>query len=205
MRIFYRTWLLLLSAAATLQVSAQRYILTQDHNGDIPEYMPIVGVKTNLLWLAAATPNLSVEFAVAERWTFDVAAAYNPFRLQRGGINRFGFVQPELRYWFCRRFEKHFVGLHGLYGRFNIGQIDFLTTTFEHHRYKGSGIGAGIAYGYHLPLGKRLSCEFTIGAGYVYLRYDKFRCYECDDFLGNRDRDYFGPTKAGVSLIYMIK
>lgn len=168
-------------------------------------YHPKAAIKTNLLILGTATPNLAVEFALAKRWTLDIAAGYNPFQLQKGGINKVGFVQPEVRYWFCNRFEKHFVGLHGIYGRFNIGEVDFLTTTFEQNRYKGWGAGAGISYGYHLPMGKRWAWEFTVGAGYVYLEYDKFRCYECDEFLARKNRHYFGPTKAGVSLIFMIK
>lgn len=168
-------------------------------------YMPWAAVKTNLLWLATTSPNLAAEFGLARKWTLDISAVYNPFQLQKDGVNRFGLIQPEIRYWFCQRFEKHFIGLHGLYGRFNIGQVDFLTRIFETHRYKGWGAGAGLSYGYHLPMGRRWAWEFTVGAGYVYLKYDQYRCYDCDEHLGNKSRHYFGPTKAGISLMFMIK
>lgn len=170
-----------------------------------PNYLPKAAIKTNLLIAATTTPNIGAEFGLARKWTLDLTLAYNPFMLQKGGINKVGFVQPELRYWFCQRFEKHFIGLHGLYGRFNIGEVDFLTTTFEQKRYKGWGAGAGISYGYHLPIAKRWAMEFTAGAGYVYLEYDKFRCYACDEFLGKRNRHYLGPTKAGISLMYFFR
>lgn len=174
--------------------------------GDLQSnYQPKAAIKTNLLFLALATPNLAAEFALGRKWTLDLVAAYNPFRLQKGGINRFGLVQPEVRYWFCQRFEKHFVGLHGLYGRFNIGEVDFLTRTFEEQRYKGWGAGAGLSYGYHLPMGKRWAWEFTAGVGYVYLEYDRYKCYECDQWVDRKYRHYFGPTKAGISLLFMIK
>ena len=168
-------------------------------------YLPKAGIKTNLLYLATTTLNASVEIGLAPRWTLDAAAAYNPFQLQKGGINLFWFVQPEIRYWFCDRFERHFIGLHGIYGRFNVGEVTFLTRTFENHRYRGWGAGGGISYGYHLPMGKHWGWEFSVGAGVIYYEYDKFRCFGCDEFEGRRSKIYFGPTKAAISLIYMIK
>ncbi len=170
------------------------------------QYLPQVAVKTNLLYLATTTPNVAVEFGLAKKWTMDVSVAFNPFKLSEDGINRFWFVQPEVRYWFCNRFERHFIGLHGIYGDFNIGNMAMpLTHAFDEHRYDGWAAGAGLSYGYHLPMGKRWAWEFTVGAGYVYMDYDKYRCYDCDEFEGNKGRHYFGPTKAGVSLIFMIR
>ena len=169
------------------------------------QYLPKAGIKSNLLYLAATSPNLAVEFSLAPKWTLDASLVFNPFQLEKGGVNRFWFAQPEFRYWFCQRFEKHFIGLHGIYGQFNIGEVSFLSRTFEDHRYKGWGAGAGISYGYHLPMGKRWGWEFTVGAGVVYYEYDRFRCYGCDDFEGRDTGIYLGPTKAGISLIYMIK
>lgn len=171
-------------------------------------YLPKVGVKTNLLYLATTTPNIAVEFGLARRWTLDIAAGLNPWDLnsRKGGI-RHGLVQPELRYWFCERFEKHFIGLHGLYGQYEIADIDIpiIRKDLRGERYNGWGAGAGISYGYHLPMGGRWAWEFTVGAGYVYFEYDRYRCGDCDKKLGRKAKHYFGPTKAGVSLIFMIK
>jgi len=169
-------------------------------------YLPKAAIKTNLLYLVATTPNLAIEFGLARKWTLDLSAGYNPFQWQKGGVNRWGYVQPELRYWFCQRFEKHFIGLHGIYGKFNIGDTKFpFTDLFKEHRYNGWAAGGGISYGYHLPISGRWAVEFTAGLGYLYLEYDKFRCYDCDEFVSKKSRHYFGPTKAGISLIYLIK
>ena len=168
-------------------------------------YLPKFGVKTNLLYLATTSLNAAAEFGLAEKWTLDASAVYNPFRLREGGTNQFWFVQPEARYWFCRRFERHFIGLHALGGQFNIGNVTFLTKTFEQHRYKGWGVGGGISYGYHLPIATRWAMEFTAGVGYVYLEYDRYRCEGCDQLIGRAKRHYFGPTKAGISLVYMLR
>jgi len=186
------------------QENKTEYILVPALNNE-PFYLPKFAIKTNLLYLATTSLNVAAEFALAPKWTFDASVVYNPFRLQKGGINQFWFVQPEARYWFCQRFERHFLGIHGIGGQFNIGNVAFLTETFEDHRYRGWGAGGGLSYGYHLPMGERWGWEFTLGVGYVYLEYDKFRCHGCDELLGRKNRHYVGPTKAGISLIYMIR
>lgn len=56
-----------------------------------------------------------------------------------------------------------------------------------------------------MDLGKRWNLEATIGLGYIYTQYDKYECATCGKFKGNKDKHYFGPTKAGISLIYIIK
>ena len=65
--------------------------------------------------------------------------------------------------------------------------------------------GGGISYGYHLLLSNRWSLEANIGAGYIRLHYDKFRCETCGEKVGTENRNYFGPTKAAISLIFLIK
>lgn len=169
-------------------------------------YLPKTALKTNLLLLGTTTPNIGLEFGLAMNWTLDIATGYNPFKLQDGGINRVGFLQSEIRYWFCQRFEKHFIGFHGLWLGYNIGQVDIpFADILKENRYDGYGIGAGFSYGYQLPMGKRWAWEFTLGVGYIRLEHDKFKCYECDEFTGKQTKHYFGPTKAGVSLMFMIK
>ncbi len=169
-------------------------------------YLPQSALKTNVLYLGSSTLNVSFEFGLGRRWTADLSTGYNPFRLQKESTNQLWFVQPEFRYWFCQRFERHFLGVHGLYGAYNMGQFDFLTSTFREHRYKGSALGAGISWGYHLPMGGgRWAWEFSLGGGYVWLDYDKYACYECDELEASRDRHYLGPTRAAVSLVFMIR
>ncbi len=166
-------------------------------------YLPRAAVKTNLPYLATGTVNVAVELGLGRRWTLDLTAAWNPIQWQVGGTNQLWFGQPELRVWLCERFERHFFGIHALYGHF--GQIDILTPTFVRHRYKGRAYGAGISWGYHTPLARRWALEFSLGGGWIRLDYDKFDCHECDDHIGSEKLDWYGPTKAAISLIYMIK
>ena len=71
--------------------------------------------------------------------------------------------------------------------------------------FEGWFAGAGVSYGYHLIVSTRFSMEFTIGAGYAYINYDKTRCTDCKKKLDEGIYHYFGPTRAGLSLIYMLK
>ncbi|PXV60098.1 uncharacterized protein DUF3575 [Dysgonomonas alginatilytica] len=162
-----------------------------------------VAYKTNLLYLATTTPNLAMEFSLSRKLTADIAGGYNPWDFSGNTSLRHWLVQPELRYWPCQSFEGHFFGLHGIYGKFNVGELSFIHSMND-YIYKGSMYGGGISYGYHFPLKGKWSLELTAGVGYVHLDYDKYTCRGCLELQGSYKRNYIGPTKAGVSIIYMI-
>lgn len=169
-------------------------------------YRPKAAVKTNALWWATTSPNAAVEFSFARKWSADISLVYNPWKLDNVRSRRFWLVQPEARYWFCNVFEKHFLGVHAIGGGYTVGHLDLpFAGELRDHHYDGFMYGAGIAWGYHLPVGKRWGVEFTLGAGWIHFEYDKLRCGECYENLGRYKRDYFGPTKAGISLLFMIK
>ena len=65
--------------------------------------------------------------------------------------------------------------------------------------------GGGIAYGYQWLLGRRWSIEASLGVGYVRAGYDRYECPHCGEWQGDGKENYFGVTKAAVSLIYVIK
>lgn len=172
-----------------------------------------VAVKTNLLYGAYAyTPNLSVEVALGKRSTLDIGAGYNWFTPSNPDANNKKLVhwlgEVEYRYWLCRKFNGHFFGVHVLGTQYNIAQHN-LPLLFGKNsadsRFEGWGAGAGISYGYSFYLGKRWSLEANVGVGYARLHYDKYDCVNCGRKQATEDRNYFGPTKAGVSLIYIIK
>ena len=75
----------------------------------------------------------------------------------------------------------------------------------KEYRFEGYGYGGGISYGYNFFLGIRWSIEANLGIGYARLHYDKYKCQKCGEKIGTESRNYFGPTKAGISLIYYLK
>ncbi|WP_018337999.1 DUF3575 domain-containing protein [Butyricimonas synergistica] len=168
----------------------------------VPE-MPVLAVKTNALYWATVTPNLGVEFALSKKFTMDISGNYNPWKWSGSKKFKHWLVQPELRYWSCDRFNGHFFGIHAFYAQFNMCGIKMFD--WEHKRYQGDLYGGGISYGYHWILGKRWSLEGTLDVGYAHITYDKYRCEKCGPKLKEGRRNYVGPTKIGINLIYIIK
>ena len=171
-----------------------------------------VAVKTNLLYDASTTINLGVEIGLSPKWTLDLSGNYNGWTFNENKKWKHWLLQPEARYWFCERFNGHFLGAHLLGGVYNVGNwnTDFtlLGTDFgqlKNHRYEGWLAGAGIAYGYHWILARHWSIEAEIGVGYIYTQADKYECPRCGDQLeNNKPHHYFGPTKAAINLIYVF-
>lgn len=167
-------------------------------------YSQQVGTKANMLWWATTTPNLGVEVAIGKKLTISADGNYNAWTFFSDGMSlRHWLVQPEVRYWTCKSFEGHFVGLHGHYGKYNVGQIPFLPE-LDKYTYRGELYGGGVSYGYHFAIGRRWGLELTAGVGYTYLEYNKYICSECAELMGRYKRHFFGPTRLGVSFIYII-
>lgn len=165
-----------------------------------------IAVKTNLLYDVTTTLNLGAEFRVAPKWTIDLSGNYNPFNLGDDRKMKHWLVQPEARYWFCEAFNGHFLALHALGGQFNVANMDLgIFPSFKDYRYQGNMYGAGIGYGYQFVLSKHWNLGLEIGAGWIRADYDKYDCPHCGEWRGSDKKDYFGLTKAAISLIYIIK
>lgn len=162
-----------------------------------------INLNTNMLYDATATINLGVEFKLGEKTSLQIPFNYNPWEFGDTYWKHF-MVQPEFRFWFCRIFNGSFIGVHAHYAKYNVGNIDFIDN-LKDHRYQGDLYGAGISYGYQWILGNRLNLEATIGAGYARLSDKKYPTGCCGDLIRSKDRNYWGITKVGVTLVYFIK
>ena len=174
----------------------------------IPLFAQKWAVKTNLLYDATATINLGTEIGLSPKWTLDLSGNYNGWTLSDNKKWKHWMAQPEARYWFCERFNGHFVGVHLLGGQYNVGGIDLPFGIYEglkDYRYEGWYAGAGLVYGYQWVLGKRWNLEAAIGLGYVRAKYDRYDCPQCGEWRGSGYKNYLGPTKAAISIIYVIK
>ena len=178
-----------------------------------------VGVKTNALYWATATPNVGFEFAMGNRWTFEIAGGYNPWTLNvEDNVKAKHFlITPEFRYWFCESFQGHFIGISGKYTQFNVGGIyvpkvfhkvessGYFLNDLLNARSEGWAVGAGLTYGYAWPISRRWNMEFTIGAGWWYTQYDRYESRKCGLFQKSVNQHAIGLTDIGLSFIYLIK
>lgn len=164
---------------------------------------PSVALKSNMLYDATGSLNLGLEFRTGRRSTLELPAVYNPFTFGGDRKWRHILLQPEFRLWTCEAFNGHFFGLHAHYAYYNVGGTG--TRWMKQYRFEGWLAGAGISYGYQWILSPRWSLEAGIGVGYAYMDYDRYECRKCGDLQAREKMNYFGPTRAALTLVYVIK
>ena len=71
-------------------------------------------------------------------------------------------------------------------------------------KFNGTFIGVHALGGHQWILNKRWSIEAAIGAGYARVHYDKYNCGECGSKIETKNSNYWGVTKAALSIIYFI-
>lgn len=175
-----------------------------------PFYMSI---KTNMLYDIAGTPNLSAEFYLGKG--FSLSAGYTHAWWQKPEKHwcwRYQAAEASLRWWFGKRarlkpLQGHHIGLN----------YQILTYDFQ---FGNKGILAGkpggtlidrpshivaLEYGYSVAIARRLNLDFVIGAGYNWGIFDEYIPIDGHDvWQSTKRRQYFGPTKAEVSLVWLI-
>ncbi len=167
-----------------------------------------VGVKTNLLYWGSTTPNISVETALGMKTTLEITGGYNPFEFSDNKKVKHWLVQPEFRLWTCEKYVGSFFGVHAHYSEYNVGGWNLPLDIFPgltNQRYQGYAVGGGFSYGYQWYLGPHWNIEAQFGFGYTYTEYDTYECHQCGEFLGRSHKHYFGPTRMGVSIVYLFK
>ncbi len=166
-----------------------------------------VALKTNALYWATTTPNIGLEVQTGRKHTAQIFYGLNPWAFSESKKVRHWLLQPEYRYWFCQSFNGWFVGAHLMGGQFNAGGVKLpvsILDDFEDRRYEGWFVGGGLTAGYQWPLSKHWNLETSIGLGYDYIKYDQFRCGECGEKTESGHANYWGVTKAAVSIMYMF-
>lgn len=156
-----------------------------------------IALKSNVPFQALSIHNLAVEVQVHKQVTVDFPVMWSISDIEREHAVRGIAFQPEGRWWLKKAGTGHFFGVHAHAAWFNL--------KWEDNRYqtgKRPLLGAGISYGYKLPLSAHWGAEFNIGAGYANMKYDTFYNIENGAQLDTRVRHYWGITRAGISLVY---
>ncbi|MDR1980068.1 MAG: DUF3575 domain-containing protein [Tannerellaceae bacterium] len=167
-------------------------------------YTQKLAVKSNLAYDATAAINVGVEFAVSGKLSIDLSGNYNGWDVVEKKSWQHLMIQPEVRYWTRETYNGHFFGVHGIYTNYSIARMDLPIFAMKRtYNYDGKAIGGGISYGYHLYVTPRLNVEFTAGIGFLNLEYDKTP-YTDTVVEGRYMKGYFGPTKIGLSVVYII-
>lgn len=175
----------------------------------VPASSQNVAVKTNALYWATTTPNIGVEASIGKKHSVQLFYGLNPWKESGGDQTslRHWVLNPEYRYWFCEAFNGWFVGAHLNGGQFNVASFDLpfgLIQGLKDHRYEGWFAGGGISAGYQWVLSKHWNLEASLGIGYDYFKFDKYKCGECGEKIWSGHKNYFGPTKLALSVLYIF-
>lgn len=177
----------------------------------MPLYMD---VRSNLLYDALALPNIGAEFYIGKN--FSIGGNWMYAWWSKSSRNRFWRAYGgELfgRWWFgnaARR--KPLTGHHiGLYGQAYIYDFEWEGDGQMGGKPGGSLYdkplwGIGVEYGYSLPVSRRINIDFSVGIGYTTGYYHKYKPVDKTHYvwLSTSRRRLFGPTKAEISLVWLI-
>ena len=177
-----RSFLLYGLFACSLSAAAQSYSL-----------------RTNLLGLGTANLNLEASMTLNRKGSLHLPLQYNPFTFSKNRQFRNFYAAPGVRYWLLESYMGGFIGMYATAGTYSAGNL-----FGSRYRYEGEGYGAGVSIGRAYQLGTRWNLEWEIGAGAVWLGYDRYLCRRCGDLV---ESDYgwrFLPTRAALNLVYLF-
>ena len=153
-------------------------------------------LKTNFVPWAATIANIGIEGAFAKHWSADLELWYCPWKLSEKLSLKTFAILPEFRWWPNSNLKGSFISLH-----FTVGWYYFRLDSNRYQDVDRPLLGAGIGYGYLLELNKNWGLEFTVGAGYINTRYNRFYNVENGALADTRVTSYWGIDRLGISLV----
>ena len=169
------------------------------------EKVEIVALKNNLLYDAAATPNLQLEFRLAPKWSIEFGVGFNPFPLDDTKFPKWRHVSVSVapRYWFCNVFNRGFFSFNTAYAHYNVAggkyPLGWIFNQVLDNRYQGDAVMAGVSFGWHFPISPHFSIELEGGADAGYTWYSEFECKHCGAKKA-QGGSWFALPKLGVNL-----
>lgn len=201
-------------ATATDPATPYKSYKTYKSYNNSPEPSPFyMSVQTNMLYDVLLLPTLGAEFylgkgwSLAGNWTYGWWSSNHRHRYWRA----YGGYLAARKWFGPAAKRKPLTGHHaGLYAQLLTYDIEFggegqMAGTPGEPLWHNPSYAFGLEYGYSLPISKRLNIDFTIGVGYLGGKYYKYRPVDGHYvWQGTHRRNYFGPTNAQISLVWLI-
>lgn len=162
-------------------------------------------LKTNALYDLLLIPSVGAEVWLGKMMSVNANWSYAWWsKNRRHNYWRYYGGDIAVRRWFGRKAaEKPLTGHHiGLYAQIMTYDFELGGKGYMGNKYN---YGGGVEYGFSLPMARRFNIDFTVGVGYLGGEY-----YEYTPIDGHyvwqatKQRRWFGPTKAEVSLVWLI-
>lgn len=154
-------------------------------------------LRANLLRWATLTPDLGVEWRINRHVGIAVNGSWISWSWDDKN-RRYALweVNPEVRYYIGKE-KRGYIG-----AMYKVGQFNYkLSETGR----QGDLMGGGITGGYQLKLNKALAIDFNLGIGYIHADTEKYTVIDGTRVRqGKESEDWWGPTSAGVTLVWTI-
>jgi hypothetical protein len=156
-------------------------------------------LQTNLVGWGSTNMNLEYSMKLRHRWTAHFPVQYNPFSLGNARLRNLT-TMPGVRYWMRETYaQSFFIGGYGIATVYNVGGL-----LGGKYRYEGSGIGAGLSFGYSKPLSTHWNLEFEAGAGFLWTSYDTYVCGTCGKKKSTDKGVRYIPSKLALNIVYLF-
>lgn len=204
-----RTYVFILLSILLLGVSPVVQARNDSTLQVIKQGEPFMVLRTNMLYDVVLVPNIGVEFWLPMNFT--ISADWFGTWLKSDAKHIYwqgygGYLTA--RYYFGKRAaEQRFAGHHvGIYGSMLTHDVEFGGTGYLAAK---PGFGGGVEYGYSLQISHYFCMDFNIGVGYQGGEYKTYRPTNDGtghyEWMSTRKRNWWGPTKAEISLKWMIR
>ncbi len=170
--------------------------------GGVRSYLMQVAVKSNMLFLAAGTPNIGLEFPVSDQFSITATGAFTRLTIKQtyaiqtlqGGL--------DFKYWFGAGGGRTLTG-------WNAGVYMVAGAPWDVQWKTGwqgdSFLSAGLEGGYSLCIGKKWNLEFLLAAGWFHTPEARQYRKEGGHMMWQQSRQNvhrFSLTKAQVNLVW---
>lgn len=170
-------------------------------------------LKTNMLYDALLIPNAGAELYLGGGWSMGAGWTHAWWKNDRKhNYWRIYGLDVDVRRWFGKAaVQKPLTGHHvGVYMQaltydFETGGRGFIGGQPGGDIFDRSTWSAGVEYGYSMPVAERLNVDFNIGVGAHWGRQYEYTPEDnCYVWQSTSMKRWFGPTRAEVSLVWLI-
>ena len=157
-------------------------------------------LKTNLVPWVAAISNLEGEILFHPHLSVAVSIWYCPWKISNNYSLKVIGIFPEWRAWFRNDWRGHYLGIHLTGAWYNLRYRDI--------RYQDvvrPALGVGVTYGYTLMCGRHWGFDFSIGAGWLSMKYDRYHNISNGALIDTRRTNYWGVDRIAISLVYNLE
>ncbi len=185
-------------------------IATTSRKTTSKSFRRFLALRTNLLYDAAAIPNLGLILPLPKGWSVSADAYYADW--SNRADNRYWRIQgtelavrkqlasTQLKAWFLELYSQLF--------RWNIclGETGKLSSHSAARFFDKPSFGIGFATGYSVRLSHCINLDFSLGVGYINGQYQTYKNIDGHKvWQSTRHLHYFGPSQLAVSLVWLIR